>query len=67
MGKGAERASAMPAPGKVAARPSWEHLSDPFYDKRPNDKGIGIQLGYSLARVSAGFCWPRWWRCRSAS
>jgi nitrate/nitrite transport system permease protein len=30
-------------------------LSNPFYDNGPNDKGIGIQLGYSLARVGAGF------------
>lgn len=33
----------------------YKQLSDPFYDKGPNDKGIGIQLGYSLARVSLGF------------
>lgn len=33
----------------------WEKVSDPFYDNGPNDKGIGIQLGYSLARVLAGF------------
>ena len=32
-----------------------EQLSDPFYDKGPNDKGIAIQLGYSLARVGLGF------------
>ena len=30
-------------------------LSDPFYDKGPNDKGIGIQLAYSLGRVAIGF------------
>ena len=22
----------------------WQHLKDPFYDRGPNDKGIGIQL-----------------------
>jgi len=33
----------------------YKQLSDPFYDKGPNDKGIGIQLAYSLARVSLGF------------
>ena len=32
-----------------------KQLSDPFYDNGPNDKGIGIQLGYSLARVGLGF------------
>jgi nitrate/nitrite transport system permease protein len=31
------------------------HLADPFYDNGPNDKGIGVQLLYSLARVAAGF------------
>ena len=37
------------------AKASWAHLSDPFYDKGPNDKGIGIQLAHSLARVGLGF------------
>jgi len=31
------------------------NLSDPFYDKGPNDKGIAIQLGHSLGRVALGF------------
>ena len=31
------------------------HFSDPFYDNGPNDKGIGIQLGHSLARVGIGY------------
>lgn len=31
------------------------HLSRPFYDNGPNDKGIGLQLAYSLARVALGF------------
>jgi len=33
----------------------YKQLSDPFYDNGPNDKGIGIQLAYSLARVGLGF------------
>jgi nitrate/nitrite transport system permease protein len=32
-----------------------KHLSDPFYDRGPNDKGIGIQLAHSLLRVGAGY------------
>lgn len=32
-----------------------KQLSDPFYDAGPNDKGIGIQVAYSLGRVSLGF------------
>jgi len=32
-----------------------KELSNPFYDNGPNDKGIGIQLGYSLGRVGLGF------------
>lgn len=30
-------------------------LSNPFYDNGPNDKGIGIQIAYSLGRVALGF------------
>jgi nitrate/nitrite transport system permease protein len=46
--------SALPGPGDVG-RTIWGHLNDPFYDKGPNDKGIGIQLGFSVARVALGF------------
>jgi nitrate/nitrite transport system permease protein len=30
-------------------------MADPFYDTGPNDKGIGLQLLYSLRRVFIGF------------
>jgi nitrate/nitrite transport system permease protein len=33
----------------------WELVRNPFYDAGPNDKGIGLQLASSLARVFAGF------------
>lgn len=33
----------------------YKQLSRPFYDNGPNDKGIGIQLAYSLGRVALGF------------
>lgn len=46
--------SAMPGPLDVGAT-LWKHLADPFYDKGPNDKGLGIQLAYSLVRVLAGY------------
>jgi nitrate/nitrite transport system permease protein len=46
--------SAMPGPADVGAT-IWKHLRDPFYDKGTNDKGIGIQLAYSIARVVAGY------------
>jgi nitrate/nitrite transport system permease protein len=46
--------SALPTPADVG-RKLWEHFNDPFYDKGPNDKGIGIQLGYSIARVGLGY------------
>ena len=46
--------SDFPSPALVW-KESWEQLSDPFYDKGPNDKGIGIQLKYSLYRVGLGF------------
>jgi nitrate/nitrite transport system permease protein len=32
-----------------------ELLRNPFYDQGPNDKGIGLQLAGSLARVFTGF------------
>ena len=46
--------SAMPGPFDVGAK-LWEHVRRPFYDNGPNDKGIGIQLAYSIARVTAGY------------
>jgi nitrate/nitrite transport system permease protein len=46
--------SAMPGPAEVGAR-IWQHLKDPFYDRGTNDKGLGIQLAYSIARVLAGY------------
>jgi nitrate/nitrite transport system permease protein len=44
----------VPPPSAVLGR-AWEELSNPFYDAGPNDKGIGIQLAYSLYRVLLGF------------
>ncbi len=46
--------SAMPGPLDVA-RTIWGHLADPFYDRGTNDKGLGIQLAYSIARVGIGY------------
>jgi nitrate/nitrite transport system permease protein len=46
--------SAFPTPSDVG-RKLVEQLSDPFYDKGPNDKGIGIQLAWSVGRVALGF------------
>ncbi|MCJ2127670.1 nitrate ABC transporter permease [Methylobacterium sp. E-045] len=46
--------SAMPGPLDVAAT-AWKHLKDPFYDRGPNDKGLGIQLAYSIGRVALGY------------
>ena len=44
----------VPPPSQVFAK-AWEQLSDPFYDAGPNDKGIGIQIGYSIYRVLVGY------------
>ena len=54
MGKGAQKTDGLPSP-KVLGAVIWKHLSNPFYDAGPNDKGIGIQLSYSLGRVAIGF------------
>jgi len=54
MGKDTKKTSGLPTPAEMGAT-VWKHLADPFYDRGPNDKGIGIQLAYSLARVASGF------------
>ncbi|TXL67327.1 nitrate ABC transporter permease [Zeimonas arvi] len=46
--------SALPGPAEVGAK-IVEHLKHPFYDAGPNDKGIGLQLAYSIGRVLLGF------------
>ena len=46
--------SAMPTPAEIGAN-IYRQLSDPFYVRGSNDKGIGIQLAYSLGRVLLGF------------
>src|SRR5712675_413381 len=46
--------SAMPGPLEVAQK-IWEHLKNPFYDRGSNDKGLGIQLAFSIARVMTGY------------
>ena len=51
---GASQEARVPPPSSVI-KLAYEELSNPFYDAGPNDKGIGIQLGYSLYRVLTGF------------
>ncbi len=46
--------SAFPSPSDFGAK-LLEHLKNPVYDKGPNDKGIGVQLAYSIGRVLLGF------------
>ena len=46
--------SAFPTPADFGAK-LLEHVRDPAYDRGPNDKGIGIQLAYSIGRVALGF------------
>ena len=50
----ADQEARVPPPSAVIVR-AWEELSNPFYDNGPNDKGIGIQIGYSLFRVLSGY------------
>ena len=50
----ADQQARVPPPSKVLAH-AWKELSNTFYDAGPNDKGIGIQLAYSLYRVITGF------------
>ncbi len=51
---GAEQEARVPPPSDVIAL-AVEELSNPFYDAGPNDKGIGIQLAYSIYRVLTGY------------
>lgn len=46
--------SAMPGPLEVVQK-LWVALSNPFYDNGPNDKGLGLQLLYSIGRVAIGY------------
>jgi nitrate/nitrite transport system permease protein len=56
MGKdpGNAKAAGFPTLGQMG-NTVWGHLSNPFYDNGPNDKGIAIQLAHSLGRVGLGF------------
>ena len=53
-GAAEEAESGFPGPSMVWDE-AVDQLKNPFYDRGPNDKGIGIQLKYSLYRVAAGF------------
>jgi len=50
----AEKSNGFPTPWQFAATVAGQ-LADPFYDRGPNDKGIGIQLAHSLGRVAVGY------------
>jgi nitrate/nitrite transport system permease protein len=54
MGKGAKKSEGFPTLAQMREAVVTQ-LADPLYDRGPNDKGIGIQLGYSLGRVAAGY------------
>lgn len=51
---GTPRGRGLPGPAAVA-RTAAEMLADPFYDRGPNDKGIGRQLLASLGRLAVGY------------
>ena len=43
-------------PGPMQTLPAfWDLVSNPFYDNGPNDKGVGIQVAFSLGRVFSGW------------
>jgi len=48
------RRSGLPTPADIAEA-AWAQLKSPFHDGGMNDKGIAIQLGWSLGRVLLGF------------
>src|SRR5467141_4621886 len=54
LGKGAKKSEGFPTPAQIGEA-IVKNLSEPFYDRGPNDKGIGIQLAHSLVRVGLGY------------
>jgi nitrate/nitrite transport system permease protein len=48
------KVSGFPTPAQFSTL-AFKQLSDPFYDRGPNEKGVGIQLAYSLGRVAVGY------------
>jgi nitrate/nitrite transport system permease protein len=48
------KVTGFPSPAEFAHEAARQ-LAHPFRDNGPNDKGVGIQLGYSLVRVAAGY------------
>src|ERR1700722_7572108 len=48
------KVTGFPSPAEFAHEAARQ-LAHPFHDNGPNDKGVGIQLGYSLVRVAAGY------------
>src|SRR5258706_353117 len=54
LGKGAKKSEGFPTPAQIGET-IVRNLSEPFYDRGPNDKGVGIQLAHSLGRVGLGY------------
>src|SRR6267143_297879 len=54
LGKGAKKSEGFPTPAQIGET-IVKNLSEPFYDRGPNDKGVGIQLAHSLGRVGLGY------------
>jgi nitrate/nitrite transport system permease protein len=56
LGQAAQQGKQTPMPTPLdVGRKILEHLEAPFAVRGTNDKGIGVQLAYSLARVLTGF------------
>jgi len=53
-GAGTSVEAQLPAPSQILLHAGKE-LRHPFYDKGPNDKGIGLQLLFSIGRVALGY------------
>jgi nitrate/nitrite transport system permease protein len=51
---GAQPQARVPSPSEIIHHAADE-LRHPFYDAGPNDKGIGLQLMYSIGRVLTGY------------
>jgi nitrate/nitrite transport system permease protein len=49
-----DQVARLPRPSEIVTF-AVAQLRDPFYDRGTNDKGIGVQIAYSLGRVLVGY------------
>src|SRR5258708_33904413 len=59
LGKRAKKSAGFPTPAQIGET-IVKNLSEPFYDRGPTDKGVGIHVTHSPARVALACLTPLW-------